>query len=36
MITLEDGAGNKAHVTKADVASSNGTIHIVDNVLMPK
>lgn len=36
MITLEDGAGNKAHVTKADVKSSNGTIHIVDNVLMPK
>ncbi len=36
VITLEDGAGNKAHVTKADVASSNGTIHIVDNLLMPK
>ena len=35
-ITLEDGAGNEAHVTKADVTSSNGTIHIVDNVLMPK
>ncbi|MFT5329058.1 MAG: putative surface protein with fasciclin (FAS1) repeats [Parasphingorhabdus sp.] len=35
-ITLEDGAGNKAHVTKADVTSSNGTMHIVDNLLMPK
>lgn len=35
-ITLEDGAGNKAHVTKADVTSSNGTMHVVDNVLMPK
>jgi uncharacterized surface protein with fasciclin (FAS1) repeats len=36
MITLEDGAGNKANVTKADVTSSNGTMHIVDNLLMPK
>ncbi|MDM8012048.1 MAG: fasciclin domain-containing protein [Parasphingorhabdus sp.] len=35
-ITLEDGAGNQAHVTKADVTSTNGTIHVVDNVLMPK
>ncbi|PHR14216.1 MAG: fasciclin [Sphingopyxis sp.] len=35
-IVLEDGAGNKATVTKADVTSSNGTMHIVDNVLMPK
>jgi len=36
MITLEDGAGNKAHVTTADVTSSNGTLHIIDNLLMPK
>ena len=35
-IVLEDGAGNKATVTKADVTSSNGTMHIVDNLLMPK
>lgn len=35
-IVLEDGAGNKANVTKADVTSTNGTIHIVDNLLMPE
>jgi uncharacterized surface protein with fasciclin (FAS1) repeats len=35
-IILEDGAGNKAKVTKADVASSNGTLHIIDNLLMSK
>ena len=34
-IVLEDGAGNKATVIKADVPSSNGTLHIVDTVLMP-
>lgn len=36
MIVLEDGAGNKANVTKADVKSSNGTLHIIDAVLMPE
>ena len=25
-----------AHVTTADVAASNGVIHIIDTVLMPK
>mgnify|MGYP000250378663 CR=1 FL=1 len=35
-IVLEDGAGNKANVTEADVQSSNGTLHIIDAVLMPK
>lgn len=35
-IILEDGAGNKAHVTQADVESSNGMLHIIDAVLMPK
>lgn len=35
-IVLEDGAGNKANVTEADVTSSNGTLHVVDNLLMPK
>lgn len=35
-IVLEDGAGNKATVTEADVKSSNGMMHIIDNVLMPK
>ncbi|MEH6660630.1 MAG: fasciclin domain-containing protein [Parasphingorhabdus sp.] len=35
-IVLEDGAGNKANVTEADVESSNGTLHIIDAVLMPE
>lgn len=35
-IVLEDGAGNKSNVTGADVKSSNGTMHIVDAVLMPR
>lgn len=34
-IILEDGAGNKATVLKPDIPSSNGTLHIVDTVLMP-
>ena len=34
-IVLEDGAGNKATVIKADIPSSNGTLHIIDTVLMP-
>ena len=27
---------NGAHVVKADIAASNGTIHVIDAVLMPK
>lgn len=34
-IIIEDGAGNKATVIKADIPSSNGTLHIIDTVLMP-
>lgn len=34
-IVLEDGAGSKATVIKADVESSNGVLHIIDTVLMP-
>ena len=25
-----------AHVTKTDIAASNGVIHVIDTVLMPK
>ncbi|QTD55745.1 fasciclin domain-containing protein [Parasphingorhabdus cellanae] len=35
-IILEDGAGNKVNVIEADIESSNGTVHIIDQVLMPK
>lgn len=35
-ITLTDENGNVAHVTIADVRQSNGVIHVVDMVLLPK
>ena len=35
-ITLTDEAGNEAHVTIADVKQSNGVIHVIDKVLLPK
>jgi uncharacterized surface protein with fasciclin (FAS1) repeats len=35
-ITLTDEAGGTAHITIADVKQSNGVIHVVDKVLLPK
>ncbi|WP_454848012.1 fasciclin domain-containing protein [Rhizobium binxianense] len=35
-ITLTDEAGGVAHLTVADVRQSNGVIHVVDKVLLPK
>lgn len=35
-IVLEDAAGNMINIVEADVESSNGVIHVVDKVLMPK
>ena len=35
-VVLTDAAGNKATVTATDVEASNGFIHVIDNVLMPK
>ncbi|MGE0231381.1 MAG: fasciclin domain-containing protein [Flavobacteriaceae bacterium] len=35
-ITITDGQGNVAHVTIADVDQSNGVIHVIDHVLLPK
>ncbi|MBV9526926.1 fasciclin domain-containing protein [Sphingomonas sp.] len=34
-ITLTDGSGNAAHITKADQQFSNGVVHQIDAVLMP-
>ncbi|QJB70375.1 fasciclin domain-containing protein [Parasphingorhabdus halotolerans] len=34
-LVLTDAKGNKSTVTGADVKATNGTIHIIDNVLMP-
>ena len=34
-IVLTDAKGGKATVTGADMVASNGTVHVVDTVLMP-
>nr|WP_316652005.1 fasciclin domain-containing protein [uncultured Gellertiella sp.] len=36
MITLTDENGGVAHVTIADVKQSNGVIHVIDRVMLPK
>ncbi|MGV8987837.1 MAG: fasciclin domain-containing protein [Cypionkella sp.] len=35
-IMITDEQGNSAHVTIADVKQSNGVIHVIDTVLLPK
>lgn len=39
-ITIKTAAGNvmvdSAHVTKTDIVTSNGVIHVIDSVLLPK
>ncbi|MBC7497121.1 MAG: fasciclin domain-containing protein, partial [Sphingomonadaceae bacterium] len=36
-ITIDHGVHvNGAQVTKADIACTNGVIHVIDTVLMPK
>ena len=35
-VTLTDAAGNVANVTQTDIDASNGVIHVIDTVLMPK
>lgn len=35
-ILLTSASGNKATVTQADIGQSNGVVHIVDAVLLPK
>lgn len=35
-IAIKDEAGNKAWVTISDVNQSNGVIHVIDHVLIPK
>ena len=35
-ITVNDPRGGQARVTQADQAQSNGVVHVVDGVLMPK
>lgn len=35
-IAVKDESGNKAYVTISDVNQSNGVIHVIDHVLLPK
>jgi uncharacterized surface protein with fasciclin (FAS1) repeats len=35
-VTITDENGGVAHVTIADVVQSNGVIHVIDKVLLPK
>ncbi|MGX7953160.1 fasciclin domain-containing protein [Tsuneonella sp. HG249] len=35
-VTLTDAAGNVATVTQTDIDASNGVVHVIDTVLMPK
>jgi len=35
-VVLTDAAGNMSKVTATDVAASNGMIHVIDTVLLPK
>ena len=35
-VMIKDGKGNVANVTIADVDQSNGVIHVIDKVLLPK
>jgi len=35
IVMLRDAKGGMSHVRAADVATSNGVIHVVDTVVMP-
>lgn len=35
-VRITDAKGNSAYVTAADLGASNGVIHVVDHVLLPK
>ena len=35
-VSLTDGAGNTVNVIKTDITASNGVIHVIDGVLLPK
>jgi uncharacterized surface protein with fasciclin (FAS1) repeats len=35
-VVLQDESGNVASISTYDVLQSNGVIHVIDKVLMPK
>jgi uncharacterized surface protein with fasciclin (FAS1) repeats len=36
LVTITDGNGNKATITRANIRTTNGIVHVVDTVLLPK
>ena len=34
-VTITDAKGNTVNVTKTDITTDNGVIHVIDGVLMP-
>lgn len=35
-VMITDASGNSAHVTTADLKGTNGVVHVIDGVLLPK
>lgn len=35
-VMITDASGNSAHVTAADLKGTNGVVHVIDGVLLPK
>jgi uncharacterized surface protein with fasciclin (FAS1) repeats len=36
LTTVQGGKGNKSTITAVDIKSSNGVIHVIDSVVLPK
>jgi uncharacterized surface protein with fasciclin (FAS1) repeats len=36
LVTITDSRGNKATITRANIRATNGIVHVIDTVLMPK
>jgi len=35
-VIIKDGSGNVAHISTYNVYQSNGIIHVIDRVVLPK
>jgi uncharacterized surface protein with fasciclin (FAS1) repeats len=36
LVTITDSRGNKATITRPNIRASNGVVHVIDTVMMPK